>query len=207
MKLWYSTATASTPVHVALEEAGARYERTEVSWERDLNVAALERLNPLGAVPVLELDDARVLTQSLAIMEHVADTHPAAKLLAAPGTPERAAILGWMSYAAMDLFRSFGPLVQAEAMTTHEPAQTELRAWADGRVHEHLAHVERSLTGRTWIAAERYTIADAWLHFAVRLAGWLGVEVARYANTGRYLARVEARPATRRILELEDLLD
>lgn len=207
MKLWYSTSTASTPVHLTLEEAGARYERTEVSWQRDLNVAGLERLNPLGTVPVLELDDGRVLTQSLAIMEHVADAHPGAQLLAAPGTPERAAILGWMCFAAMDLFRNFTPLVQAEAMTAQAAAHPEIRAWAEGRVHDLLAHVERSLTGRTWIAADRFTIADAWLYYAAKLAGWLEVDLARYPELGRYLTRVEARPAARRILELEGLLD
>jgi maleylacetoacetate isomerase len=38
-------------------------------------------LNPQGLVPALELNDGRVLTQSLAIIEYLEETHPAPPLL------------------------------------------------------------------------------------------------------------------------------
>lgn len=207
MKLYYSTATASTPVHIALEEAGARYSRVEVSWDRDQNVAELERLNPLGAAPVLVTEDGAVLTQSVAILEFIADTHPTAALLAEKGTIERTQTLAWASFAASDLLRAYGPLVQAAAMTTSVAAQAELKAFATENTHRFLAHVNASVAGKTFIMGERFTIADPYLFFVVSLAGWLGVPLAGYEHIGGYLQRIAKRPATNRILKLEDLLD
>jgi glutathione S-transferase len=207
MKLYYSTATASTPVHIALEEASAKYSRVEVSWSRDLNVAELERLNPLGAAPVLVTDDGTVLTQSVAILEHIADTHPTARLLAEKGTIERAQTVAWASFAGSDLLRAFGPLVQAEAMTSSAAAQAELKTFALQNVHGFLAHVNASVAGKTFIMGERFTIADPYLFFTVSLAGWHGIPLAGYEHLGGYLKRIAQRPATNRILKLEDLLD
>jgi glutathione S-transferase len=207
MKLWYSTCTCSTPVRFALEEAGARYEAVEVSWSKGQRVAELEALNPLGAVPVLQLDDGRVLTQSVAILEHVADTHPSALLLAAPGTVERAQTLGWTAFAAADLLRSFGPLSRADDMTTSEAARAEVRAFGLAQVAPLLAHLDRSLRGRDFVVGDRFTIADGYLFFLVRLAGWLDVPLDGYAELDRYARKIAARPAVHRVLELEDLLD
>lgn len=207
MKLWYSTCTSSTPVHIALEEAGARYERVEVSWKRGLNVAELEALDPLGAVPVLQLDDGRVLTQSLAILELVADTHPSSLLLAAPGTVERALTLSWAAFAATDVMRAFVPLVRADAMTSSEAAQAELRAYSIERLRPLLEHADRAVSGKDFVVGERFTVADAFLFFVARLAGWLDVPMDAHRELARYCDGIAARPATRRILELEDLLD
>lgn len=208
MKLYYSTATSSTPCHIALEEAGARYERVEVSWERHLNEEELERLNPLGAVPTLVLDDGQVLTQGLAILEHVADTHPQAGLLPAVGTPARAQVLKWTAFALTDLVRALVPLVTAEAMTTHAAAQDEVRAYAHQNVQRLLGYLDRELArGAPFVAGERFTIADAALWFAVSLSGWLESPLEPHAHVRAWLARVAARPATRRVLELEGLLE
>lgn len=207
MKLWYSTCTSSTPVHIVLEEAGARYGRVEVSWKRDLNVAALEALAPLGAVPALELDDGRVLTQSLAILEFVADTHPSARLLPPPGTVERAHTMAWAAFAATDLLRAFAPLVGAENMTTSRAAQAEVRAYALAQLQPLLAHADRSLVGRAFLVGERFSVADAFLFFVVSLAGWLDVPVDAHRELARFRQAIAARPAVRRVLELEDLLD
>ncbi len=207
MKLWYSTCTSSTPIHVLLEEVGARYERIEVSWQRDLNVAALEAVNPLGAVPVLVTDDGRALTQSLAIAEFVADTHPSSLLLAAPGTVERAETLGWVAFCVTDVLRAVVPLVRADAMTTSEAARAELRAYALGALQPLLEHADRSLAGEAFVTGERFTIADAHLFFVVSLAGWLDVPMDPYRELERHRQAIAARPAVRRVLELEGLLD
>lgn len=207
MKLYYSTCTASTPVHIVLEEAGARYERLEVSWQRDLNVAALEKVNPFGAVPALVLDDGAILTQSVAILEHIADTHPKAKLLAAPGTVERAQTLAWCLFASADLMRSFAPIVRADDMTTHDAARSDLRRFGRDQAHQHLEHLDRSLGGKPFVVGDHFTIADAYLFFSVSLAGWLEVDTAQHRHLRPYLQGIAKRPATARVLKLEDLAD
>ena len=53
--------------------------------------------NPQGLVPSLELDDGRVLTQSLAIMEWLEEVHPEPSLL--PGDPLGRARVRALAYA------------------------------------------------------------------------------------------------------------
>lgn len=58
-------------------------------------------LNPQGLVPALELDDGSVLTQSLAIIEWLDETHPQPPLL--PATPlERARVRAFAQAIACD---------------------------------------------------------------------------------------------------------
>ena len=47
------------------------------------NTPAFRAKNPLGVVPVLELDDGTLLTQSLATIEWLEETHPTPRLLPA----------------------------------------------------------------------------------------------------------------------------
>jgi glutathione S-transferase len=57
-------------------------------------------INPRGEVPALALPDGSVMTESAAIMIHLADVHPEAGLAPALGTSARAQYLRWMIYLA-----------------------------------------------------------------------------------------------------------
>ncbi|MBS0506650.1 MAG: maleylacetoacetate isomerase [Proteobacteria bacterium] len=85
MKLYnYFRSSASFRVRIALELKGLRYDYVAVNLlkgEQQLPAFA----GRLGAalVPALELDDGRLLAQSMAIIEYLDETHPAPALLPA----------------------------------------------------------------------------------------------------------------------------
>jgi glutathione S-transferase/GST-like protein len=64
------------------------------------------KLNPRAEVPTLVLPDKSIMTESAAMMIHLADLHPEAGLAPLPGTPERASYLRWMLYLATTLYMS-----------------------------------------------------------------------------------------------------
>lgn len=83
MKLYsHARSSASFRVRIALALKGLPYDYAPVHLPRgehlkpDLDALALERL-----VPVLETDDGQRLTQSMAIIEYLDETHPAPPLL------------------------------------------------------------------------------------------------------------------------------
>jgi maleylacetoacetate isomerase/maleylpyruvate isomerase len=84
MKLYtYFRSSAAYRVRIALNLKGLPYEAVPVHLVRDggeQRKPAYLAVNPAGLVPALE-DDGQVITQSLAIMEYVDETHPAAPLL------------------------------------------------------------------------------------------------------------------------------
>lgn len=80
----YFRSSASWRVRIALALKGLSPTRQFINTERgQQNTAAFRGKNPLGVVPVLETDDGAVLTQSLAIIEWLEETHPTPHLLPA----------------------------------------------------------------------------------------------------------------------------
>ena len=100
LRLHYIPGTAAMAPHAALAEADAEYALALVA-EDDVGHRPAEylSLNPWGQVPTLE-DGDLVLTESVAIMLHLADRFPDAGLGAPVGTPARSELYRWLSYLA-----------------------------------------------------------------------------------------------------------
>ena len=88
--LHYHPSTASMVPHILLEEIGEPFQRVLVD-----RVAGAHKqpeylqLNPNGLIPVL-VDGDHVVYETAAIVLHLCDTHPRARLAPAPGSWERA---------------------------------------------------------------------------------------------------------------------
>jgi maleylacetoacetate isomerase len=97
-------SSAAYRVRIALNLKGLSYEHTGVHLSRgggEQYAPAYRKLNPQALVPVLE-DGPLALTQSLAIIEYVEETHPKPALL--PGTPaERARVRALALAIACDI--------------------------------------------------------------------------------------------------------
>jgi maleylacetoacetate isomerase len=77
-------SSAAWRVRIALNLKGVAWEAVPVHLRRDDGEqlrAEYRAVNPLGLVPALECDDGAVLTQSLAIIEWLEETHPVPPLL------------------------------------------------------------------------------------------------------------------------------
>ena len=207
MKLYYSSGACSTSCHIAAEEAGIAYTGIEVSWDKNQNVAELEKLNPLGAAPVMVSDQGKVLTQNMAILEYIADSMPASKLLAEKGTWERVETMSWLSFVASDFHKAFGPLFQATAMSTSDAAQAEIKNYAVGNINKYLEHLDQNLAGKDYIMGKQFTIADSYLFVVLGWCKWLEIKTDGYKNVTGYMGRVFERPAVQKVMKLEDLLD
>jgi GST-like protein len=99
----------SVPVEATLLLLGEPYELlqpvpTENPQAGDLDGEAMARVNPMQQVPALILPDGELMTESAAILIHLADSHPAACLAPAPDDPKRPAFLRWMIYVAAQIY-------------------------------------------------------------------------------------------------------
>src|SRR6185436_20029057 len=100
MDLFYSPLACSLASHITLREAGLTAELTAVSLADKSTSSGVDffAVTRKGQVPALRLDDGSVLTEGPAVMQYLADQNPASGLLPAVGTPERYAVLGWLTY-------------------------------------------------------------------------------------------------------------
>uniref|UniRef100_UPI0030C8B535 glutathione S-transferase family protein n=1 Tax=Xanthomonas citri TaxID=346 RepID=UPI0030C8B535 len=108
---------------------------------------------PAGAVPLLLVDDW-ALTQNAAILNYIADIAPLTGLSGDGTARSRAEINRWIAFVNADVHPTFKPIFGSTAYL-QDPALIA-RSQDDARVDAHLQ-------GRTWLASDSHTGADAYL--------------------------------------------
>ena len=104
-RLYGTRQTGTCAAHAALAEAGASFELIEVTTGEGQHLSeAYRRINPRQQVPALELPDGSIMTEGTAILLHLADAHPAARLAPAPGSPARAQLDRWLIFFAVNVY-------------------------------------------------------------------------------------------------------
>ncbi|WP_367714549.1 glutathione S-transferase [Nitratireductor sp. GISD-1A_MAKvit] len=122
----------------------------------------LTRLNPLQRLPVLELEDGTVLTETVAICRYFEGLHPEPALFG-KGALGVAQVEMWQRRIEMHLFY---PIAQAfrhlhPAMQGWEVPQ--IAEWGEAnkpKAQEFLAYLDKELGQREFISGDVYTIAD-----------------------------------------------
>jgi len=202
MKLYYSPGVCSQSVHIALNEAGIdhRIEKVDLTAKTTESGADFARINPLGYVPALELDDGEVLLEAPAILQYVADLKPEAGLAPANGTRERVRLQAELNYVASELHKSFGPFFA--------PVKPEgaLKDQALTKLAKRFDALEAKLAdGRDYLMGDRFTVADAYAFVVASWAGLIGFDLSSHPRVQAYVARIAARPKVRETLEREGL--
>jgi len=88
--LYGGKGSGSAPVEAALELIGAQFRIVNAAtWLNDPGVDELRQVNPLLQIPTLKLPDGTVMTESAAILIHLALAHPAASAQARSAYPRR----------------------------------------------------------------------------------------------------------------------
>jgi glutathione S-transferase len=199
MKLYGAPGACSMSCHIALEESKIPFEASIAKFEERQGWQEIERLNPQGAVPVLVLDDGKVLTQNIAILTYVAERAPAAKLLPEPGTLERAQAYQWLSWVASDLHKAFGLLF-------NDATPEEAKKQGMASILDMLSQAERHLEGKEFLVGGRFGVADAYFFTVYGWSKWMDVPTDGYKNLNAYAGRILERPAVRAAMKREGLI-
>lgn len=201
MKLYYSPGACSLSPHIALHEAGLAFTPVLASTKSHKlqDGSDYYEINPLGYVPLLELDDGTRLREGPAIVQYIADQVPASGLAPAFGTMARYRLMEWLNFITSELHKGFSPL-----FTPGMP--DEAKAMARARLVDRLTWVDGQLAGKTWLMGETFTVADAYLFTVAGWGKYVGVDIAPLTNLSAYLGRVAARPAVQDALKAEGLL-
>ena len=193
----YWRSSASYRVRIALRLLGIDFERVPVNLLSGEQKAAphLAR-NPQGLVPVLDIDGQR-LTQSLAIVEYLAETHPDQHLLP-PDLLGRARVRA-LSYAiAMDIHPICNTGTVNHVLEITGGGDPVRRAWMGKFIGDGLAAFERLLdnpaTGR-FCHGDRPTMADICLIPQVHNARRWQVDIGKLTRIDAIVSACERLPA------------
>jgi glutathione S-transferase len=186
LTFYFAPGTSSMAPHIALHEIGVPFEARPLSFatneQRD---APYRAINPEGKVPSL-LIDGRPLTEVAAILFYLAKRFPDAGLLPKDDLEAEAQVISWMSFIA----------------ATVHPARRQGLDHAKGIY----SIADERLGARPW-AIGAYSIADIHLfRLYWRFFNSLKPASGTFPNLDAHYARMMARPAVQKTIEIESAL-
>ena len=209
--LHYHPSTASMVPHILLEEIGEPYQRVLVDRAAGAHKQPeYLRLNPNGLIPVL-VDGDQVVYETAAIVLHLCDTHPHARLAPAPGSWERALFYQWLAWLTNTLQSTLIVYFYPErwvrvgntagAAEVKEQAQQKIGALLD------MLDAELARHGQSWFGGPEYSALDAYVFTLCRWTRNFSSAPARdRRRLGPYLKRMLERPALERVFAAEKLV-
>lgn len=196
--LYGSKGAGSAAVEAALMLARAPHRLVETAtWAQNDAYADLLKLNPLGQIPTLVLEDGSAMSESAAILIHLGETHPDSGLLPADASA-RAQVLRGLVFIAVNCYAAISiidyPERWCEGADADEALQERIRAGTRARLYRHWEMFAEVFPAHPWLCGERIGALDL---LAAVVSKWSGarkhLEVHRPALHGTLL-RIEAHP-------------
>jgi len=160
--------------HWMLEEIGCPYRAEALGFGPPMKSPEYLAINPMGKVPAIKHGNV-VVTENGAILCHLADAFPQAKL--APPIGKRGAYYRWLFFTA-----GCGEPAMGNKAAGWDPSTPELQGrFGFGSYKLTMDTLEKAVTGRRHIAADYFTAADLY--------------VASFLNLGMMFGMIEKRPA------------
>ena len=163
LTLYGATGAGSVAPQALLTHLQVPFELRLIDFDANEDQSeAFLAINPRGQVPVLVLEDSSVLTESLAIMLHVADCHPSAGLSPATGSTERAQLYRWMSFISTNVYEGLLRVLYPDMYTTSSDLAGVVES-ADQYLLAAFAIINQSLSQAPHLIGERIGITDIYL--------------------------------------------
>jgi glutathione S-transferase len=185
LTFFFAPGTSSMAPHIALHEIGVPFEARPLSFAtNEQREAPYRAINPEGKVPAL-LIDGRLLTEVAGILFYLAKRFPETRLLPQGDIEAEAQAISWMSFIA----------------STIHPARRQ------GLEHaKDVYRIADQRLGKEWVVGS-YSIADIHLfRLYWRFFNSLKPEPGTFPNQDAHYARMMARPAVRKTIEIESAL-
>jgi glutathione S-transferase len=201
MKLYeFTGAPNPRRVRVFLAEKGIEVPSVQV------NIGAGEnrkpeflKINPMGGLPVLELDDGTHIAESVAICRYFEDQKPEPNLMGKDAR-EKAVIEMWnrrMEFEILSMtagsFRNTSDFFKGRI-----PQVPEYGAICKNAAIKRLEWLDAELGNRKFIAGDRYTIADITALIGIDFGRTTQIKIQdNQKNLARWHAEVSARPSAK----------
>ena len=194
LKLWHCTGARSVRPLWTMEEMGLDYQLEVMQFPPRFMHSGYTEISPIGTVPFFT-DERVAMTESAGISQYLVDRYGPTELALTVDEPDYGLYLNW-------LHRSDATLTFPQTLVLRysqlEPEERRLpqvvedySKWFFSR----LRSLEIALDERQYLCADRFTIADVSVGYALYLAESLGLRDGFKAQTSAYYERIKARPA------------
>lgn len=195
LKLYYAPGACSLADHIALHEAGAPFdiERVDLYTHTTESGIDFRTISAKGYVPALILADGQLLTENIAVLDHLATLYPE---LGPAGPLGRTRMIEVLATISTELHRAFKPM-------WHGGSERE-RAHANATVTGLLLLLSQGMKG-IFLFGKEPTVADFYLFVMLLWAERFGVDVPE--PMAKLRRQMRERPAVATAMAAEGLAD
>lgn len=163
--------TGSLAVEAAFAEAGVNFEMVPVSRKADENLTeAFAKINPRQQLPALRLPDGSHIAEGPAILLHIADAVPDAKLAPQPGSFARAHHDRWLSFFQANVYEGELRKLFPARYTSDTACAGAVKDAADAYVERHYLIFETALGEGPYFFGSQFSMLDIYVWM---LAQWM----------------------------------
>ena len=190
-----AAGSGSIPVEATLTLLGIPYDLIEgVTWQDEAARKRVEAVNPMRQVPAVVFPSGEIMTESAAILIHLADAHPEARLAPAVGDPRRAQYLRWMAYVSSSIYALFwikGDPMRIAASKADAPRVIT-------RVHDRIAacwaNMDKQIDPGPYILGDELSVLDLYVTVVSRFGPWRTRFYRTAPRMAEIVRRVDADP-------------
>ncbi|HRP12164.1 MAG TPA: glutathione transferase GstA [Terricaulis sp.] len=198
MKLYYAPGACSLAPHIIVREANLDVALDKVAFAPERRTEGgrdFYEINPQGAVPTLELDDGKILTEAQVLLQYLAAQAPDKKLLPSEGFAKWRA-LETLNFIATELHKGIGALFKKPG--------PEARPGIEANIASRLGLLDGKLGDQDYLLGD-FSVADAYAFVTLRWAKAFKIDLSPWPRLEAYFQRVQARPAVQAALAAEGL--
>ena len=203
LKLYYAPGTCALASHIALEEAGAKYETVRLNFKsEDQKKPEYLAINPKARVPSL-VTDRGIITETPALLIYIAQTYPAAKLAPLDDAYALAKVQAFNNYLCSTVHVAHAHRMRGSRWTDDAAAIETMKKKVPQTVGDCFALIEREMFAGPWVMGNDYTVCDGYLFTLTQWLGGDGVDIDKTPKIADHFKRMAERPAVRRAVEDE----
>src|SRR6201996_7193128 len=156
LTLYYAPGACSLAAHIVLEESGETYTPRAVDFSKsEQRSEAYLKLNPLGRVPVLGLDNGQPLAENTAILPYLGKRFG----LWPTDSMAEAKAMSTIGFFASSVHPAHAHVERPERYTADTSAYPGIKEAGLKTFHGHLKQIDGMLAGREWLS-DKYSVLD-----------------------------------------------
>lgn len=195
--LFSARGSGAVAVEAALTLAGQPYELVDsYTWDQDHPESGDKVLaaNPMRQVPALVLPSGEAITESAAILTWIAEQFPEARLAPAPGAPERAQFLRWMSFVSSAIYALYWVKDDPSRLVPDPAGHEALTERTLERIAECWRIMGEQVSPGAYILGEELSVLDLYVAVVSRFRPRRERFYAEAPNLKAVIERVDADP-------------
>ncbi len=194
LKLWHCTGSRSVRPLWTMEEMGLDYQLEVMRFPPRFMHTGYTDINPIGTVPFFT-DEHVAMTESAGISQYLVDRYGPTKLALTVDEPDYGLYLNWLHRSDATLTFPQTLVLRYSRLESEERRLPQVVEDYSKWFFSRLRSLDIALDERQYLCADRFTIADVSVGYALYLAESLGLRDGFKAQTNAYYERIKARPA------------